>query len=88
MPHYDFRCPEGHVTEHQFTFEDVPQEIECPEPMFQHKWLEPAGHEWEACTCALTAERQISKGTLFIINKVMLPPSRRVKNYTLAKPSG
>ena len=83
MPNYDFKCPDGHVTEEHFTFEDVTDSIICPE-ILNKTGPGDMGPDY----CMADAERQLPTGVSFIVNKVMLPPSKRVKNYTLAKPSG
>lgn len=38
------------------------------------------------CECTLTARRMLATGTSFIINKVMSPPSKRLKPQHLGKP--
>jgi hypothetical protein len=71
MPRYDFKCPDGHVTEEIFTFADVPKEIQCP------AGVEVATPDGGVEPCGAGAVRQISTGTWFINNKVMAPPSVR-----------
>ena len=38
------------------------------------------------CGCNLGARRKLATGTSFIINKVMSPPSKRLKPQHLGKP--
>lgn len=70
MPRYDFKCPDGHVVEREFRMAEVPDTVECGGPNF----INP---------CPYRAERQISWGGKFILNKVMAPPSQRMKNYDI-----
>lgn len=70
MSRYDFKCPNGHVTELEFPIGKAPDEIDC---LDQPELLQ----DIDQCWCALRAKRQIATGTSFLVNKVMLPPSKR-----------
>lgn len=76
MPTYVYQCTEGHVTEQQFKFADVVKEIPCGDEVLIN---EEDYHVSEHCT--LLATRRISNAPMVIINKVMAPPSQRVKNW-------
>lgn len=76
MPRYDYKCEDGHVTEHKFAFGEAPDDIIC-------------GVEAEVgmpdcdigcCTesCTESAKRQFASPTIYV-NHVMLPKSKRMK---------
>lgn len=65
MPRYDFECPNGHVTEEVFLFSEVPESIMCQQCMPE--------------VYGVPAKRQLSTNFSFIVNKVMLAPSKRMR---------
>ena len=66
MARYDYRCPLGHVNEMTFPIARAPNEFICFEPI-------------RATLCNEVSIRLLATGTSFIINKVMSPPSQRLK---------
>jgi len=56
------------------------------EHVTEHKYPIGKAPDVLRCECKLDAKRVLATGTSFIINKVMSPPSKRLKPQHLGKP--
>lgn len=77
MSRYDFECTQGHTTEHEFPIGTAPILVACTEPIRYY----PLGPETEGELedCEYPAKRLPATGVSFLVNKIMSPPSKRVK---------
>jgi hypothetical protein len=76
MARYDYKCPGGHINEVSFPIGEAPKTIGCPEREDVHPELDE---------CPEGATRMLATHTSFMINKVMSPPSKRLKPQHLGK---
>ena len=70
MARYDYLCPLGHLNESEFDIGTAPRTIMCVHEHTDYNYFE---------MCIEESVRQLATNTSFMINKIMSPPSQRLK---------